>query len=247
MGVPNGTAADWRGAPIGWLWLSGRWSRLIILPLGGDMLTSKSCPFLLHAVFPQLFLLPVSTSSPPSASCSCLLLSSSSSAIFFCLQVSWTQATIVWQITDFIQMTVGGSNNSVLPILHDKDKDGQCQPGLYVWISIHRDTRDWYLPTVMVKMNEWTEKCRPGLIEWWVTISDISGVSFSQPNYKMMVQCLFVFWLDVTSTCCKILFGQTDNVNASCNELKKKISAMVKQHLCFVSRCSMFFNDLVRN
>lgn len=40
MGVPTGTGADRRAASIGWLWLSGRWSSVIILSLGGDMLTS---------------------------------------------------------------------------------------------------------------------------------------------------------------------------------------------------------------
>lgn len=81
MGVPDGTSADWRTAPIGWLWLSGRWSGVIILSLGGDMLTS----YLAHCsspLFSTFSLLPVSTSSPPSASCSRLLPSSSSSATF---------------------------------------------------------------------------------------------------------------------------------------------------------------------
>lgn len=81
MGEPNGTSADWRVAPIGCLWLSGRWSRVIILSLGGDVLTSylaHSCSF---CFVPHLFFFPVYTSSPPLASCSCPLLSSSAALL----------------------------------------------------------------------------------------------------------------------------------------------------------------------
>lgn len=116
MGVPNGTSADWRAAPIGWLWLSGRWSRVIILPLGGDVLTyylaHSSPPLFFHFFFaPCLHIQPfISQLQLPPALvfliCHFLLLGS---------LVWWTQGAIVSQTTDFTQMTVGGSNARVLP------------------------------------------------------------------------------------------------------------------------------------
>lgn len=104
MGVPDGTSTDWREALIGCLWLSGRWSRVIILSLGGDMLTS----YLAHSFplcfprFPTFSLLSISTSSPPISQLQL-------PPLFFLLichflvlnfQIRWIQATIVLQMTD---------------------------------------------------------------------------------------------------------------------------------------------------
>lgn len=99
MGVPDGTSTDWREALIGCLWLSGRWSRVIILSLGGDMLTSYLAHFSppLFSPFSHLFIalhLHIQLQLPP---------------LFFLLichflvlnfQIRWIQATIVLQLTD---------------------------------------------------------------------------------------------------------------------------------------------------
>lgn len=80
MGKPNGTSADWRVAPIGWLWLSGRRSRAIILSLGRDMLMSflaNSSPSSVFPPFPPSFFasrLQSQLPHQPTAAASCSLL-----------------------------------------------------------------------------------------------------------------------------------------------------------------------------
>lgn len=139
MGVPDGTSADWGEALIGCLWLSGRWSRVIILSLGGDMLTSYLAHFSppLFSPFSHLFIAlhlhiqplhqPAAAASsllPPHLPLSCAQLSDPMNTSHYCSANDWFKWLLVAQTSVSCQM--------------QHDKDMQSQPGLYLCILVNR-------------------------------------------------------------------------------------------------------------
>lgn len=143
MGVPNRTNTNWREALIGCLWLSGRWSRVIILSLGEDMLMS----YLVHfsPLFPpSVFLLFIASHLRIQLPISQLQLPATFFSLLIChflvlnFQIWWTQAAIVWHMTDLIQMTVGGSNISVLlDTARYKERHANSNRVISMYISSH--------------------------------------------------------------------------------------------------------------